>query len=365
MLVKRARLALGFVAGFIVAFLILKGAHIVHDRIVDRRIHSTTFSVQQDRALLIRTPHRSLSGQTLAHGAMFRDAVDLVISENWVLVLGTNNRLTGLNLIDGNIRDFSAILASTTNQTSYPFMWSGQEDEVFVGNTDQVFAQISTEPDGTPVGILPLTRPKSMTYSLPVSGGVWLSSGFFWDGVTTLVTGRREGNHLVSVKDIKRPIFPGLSPSVFWEANRNSIAARPDGERLAEAFWYAPYIYIFDNTGNFLRSTLTPVDVNQAFSEGIANGEVRMRHISGTIRCYIAATASRLNIIGLFSGKSRHKIGYAIEANELHVFNWDGQLVEIDRLDSFVSKIEVSPDGNVIYASRVGNDPGIVEYKLH
>ncbi len=84
-----------------------------------------------------------------------------------------------------------------------------------------------------------------------------------------------------------------------------------------------------------------------------------------TIRCYIAATASQLNIIGLFSGKSRHEIGYTIEADELHVFNWDGQLVEIDRLDSFVSKIEVSPDGNVIYASLVGSDPGIVEYKLH
>ena len=215
------------------------------------------------------------------------------------------------------------------------------------------------------MGIRPLSRPKSMTYSLPVSGGRWLSSGFFWDGATTLVVGRREGDHLVSIQDIRQPVFPKLPPAVFWEANRNSVAARPDGRRFAEAFWYAPYISIYEGTGVLLRSTPPPISVKQVFGEGIANGEVRMRHLPDTIRCYIAVTASQEHIIGLFSGRSIRELGYKILANELHIFSWDGQLVEIDQLDSPVSKIEVSSDGNVIYASRGGTDPGVIEYRLH
>ena len=75
----------------------------------------------------------------------------------------------------------------------------------------------------------------------------------------------------------------------------------------------------------------------------------------------LATTDSR--IYALFSGRTRAE-GRANYGNTVHVFDWDGRLVDVLRLDEFVIALAVDPAGEALYGIRHDPFPAVLEFTV-
>lgn len=357
-------LALKLVAGVAVAVLVTEGSAFIREAFASRRNHIAVFSAAPGAERLLRESRYVLTGRVLASGSKFRDTIEIAVSGDWLLALRLNNRLTGLNLRNGSVRDFSAFLSTLHVGVEYHTIWAGRrQGEVFLGSPSRTFSQLSLTSEGIANDTHSFARPTDVLHSLPLAEERWVSDGLFQDG-TTLLFNQLKGDSLRGGEAIRKPVFPGLSPFVSLEANRNAIAASPDGRRFAQAFWFAPLIHIYDNTGTLLHSTSAPVNVAQAFGEHLMRGDVRMRYLPQTTHCYISVAATSKRVIALFSGKTRHESGLKVEGSQLHVLAWDGRLIGVVNLDSPVSRLAASPEGELLRAIHREPDSAILEYRL-
>jgi hypothetical protein len=358
------RAAIKFSIGAAAAVLVMQGASLIQRLRAAKQIHVAPFARTAQSPLLSQEPRSIGSGRVLAAGPEFADTIDIVVSGDWLLALRLQNRLIGLNLRHGTVRDFSGILAKQ-RPVEYHQMWRGRrEGEVFVGNIAQRFTQLSVTAEGVTEDTTSFTRPPDVRYSLPVGKEEWLSNGYFRDDAT-LVSSQLVSDQLKTLSPIRHPVFPGISPFVSLEANKNSVAARPDGRRVAQAFWFAPFVHIYDSSGELLHSIPTSLGMVQEFGEHLVHGDVRMRYLPETVRCYVAVATTSVNVIALFSGKTMKEAGpNPIAGSQLHILNWDGAVTDVVNLDAAVSGLAASAKGELLWAIRRGQDAAILEYAL-
>lgn len=355
---------LRFAAGFAGALFLVGIWSVTKGRFVAKTRHVALFSPQAEVGLPLEPLHRSVVGRVLASGVDFGGILDIVPSGDWLMALRMENRLTGLNLRNGTVRDFSALLAGQIPHVEYEMMWAGRSrNGLLLGNISRTISELSVTSEGGATISHSYDRATDVCYSIPVVHGRWISNGFYRDQ-TTLTVDELVGDHLKVSRAVRRPVFPRLPPFVSLEANRNSIVANPEGGLLAQAFWFAPRIYIYDSTGALEHSFSAPVRISQVFGERFVHGDVRMRYFPETTRCYISVAATDRRVFGLFSGKAIRELGTRVEASELHTITWNGDLVEIVNLDSQVSAIAASSDGQVLWAARREPNPAILEYRL-
>jgi hypothetical protein len=337
--------------------------------VISKRNHTATFPAALDsKAHLGKS--RLVSGRVLASGTDFAEAADLVVSGDWLLILAMVNRLTALNLRDATIKDFSAVFSTLPSKRDfrvpYSMMWGGRTpSEVFVGNNFQMFSRLLVTSDGVKSGSTTssFSRPTDVFYSLPLAEEQWVSNGLLRDE-TTLVFGKMVGGRFLANLSLKKPVFPGISQTfVSQEANRNVIAASPDGKRIAQVFWFAPVVNIYDDAGTLLHSVAGPVGVTQAFGERMVHSDVRMRHFPETTYCYLSVAATRKGVIALFSGMTRRDSRF-VQGSQLHVFNWDGDLIEVVNLDSPVAKIATRAEAGVLWGIRLRPSAAVLEYQM-
>lgn len=362
---------LAAVAGAV--FVVMQASALLRSIHAKKQYHTTAFR-SAPRSEAGSGTLRVLTGRILASGSDFSNTIEVAAVPDWLLALRRGNVLTALNLRTGLVKDVSALLANNRRGIRYDFLWVGPDhSQLFLGGGMPTFITASLNANGVQQrSVRTFVRPKasfeqSSVHSLPLAGGVWASNGFFQDGVT-LIVDELEGIYLSGHREITKPVFPGITqPSISEEANKNVIAARPDGKRLAQAFRYAPTVYVYDGTGAFLRSVAGPVSIKQAFGERLELGNPVMRFLPETTYCYIGITATNDNIIALFSGE-RPMPGRempVMRGSQLHVLTWDGVLAEIIDLDGPVSWISASPDGRLLWAVRLRPVPAVIEYKLH
>jgi len=336
---------------------------VIQGVLASRRDHVVAFPAPQGAELALRETRPVLARRVLARGPQFKNILDLVPAGDWLLALRLDGGLVGLNLRTGTIRDFSDVLARQRPYVKYEMMWRGQgQGEAFLGTIARKLIRLSVTSEGAVNITHAYARPIDTGYSLPMAGDNWLSNGYWRDG-TTLMVGQLSGDRLTG-HAVNGPVFPGLSPLVSLDAHWNSVAARPDGERMAQVYWYAPLVHIYDSSGGLVQSMAAPVSVTQRFTEHMVSGNARMQFLPQTTRCYVDVTAQSKRVLALFSGQQPLKSSGRIEGSQLQVLTWEGQFAAIVNLDSLVSRIAATPDGDLLWAARRGLDPEIVEYRL-
>lgn len=158
----------------------------------------------------------------------------------------------------------------------------------------------------------------------------------------------------------------GRTPDVVLQhAYSGPLVANPSRTRLALANRHADRLEIFDASGVEQRTVrvrggFLPKFVVRSNSQGpsMASGE-------DTRFAYIDAAATESAIYGLFSGTRRmDRPGRAAFGDIVYVFDWEGRLTRVLKLDALAVAIAVDPDGRTLYAILWDPRPAIARYAL-
>lgn len=189
-----------------------------------------------------------------------------------------------------------------------------------------------------------------------------LALGFFSEGRFRRFDG--EGRMLGTVgslPDADREV-PGHVLQHAWQGR---MERRPDGSLLAVGFRHAGRLEIFSPEGELVRRAAVPFEFLPRFwveeypdGPGLGTGDdLRFG--------YVNLAASQDRIYGLFSGRLRGPSeGRGPFGRHIHVFDWEGRLLRVWRLDTDAVAIAVSADEDVLYAARHEPTPAVLRYEL-
>lgn len=156
-----------------------------------------------------------------------------------------------------------------------------------------------------------------------------------------------------------------VPPTVLQHAWQGRMARRPDGALLAVGYRHAGRLEIFSFDGELVRRAAVPFEFLPRFwveeypdGPGLGTGDdLRFGYV------HVAATRDR--IYGLFSGRLRGPSkGLGPYGQHVHVFDWEGRLQDVWRLDSDALAIAVSVEAKALYAVRHEPAPAVVRYEL-
>lgn len=347
------------------AILITAGMSVIQRYEALQDYHSAAFPAPTVHGRSSEIPTDLLIGR-ITTATSLANVEDFVAANGWFIAIRFPNHLTAINRRTGDIQEFTGLPSADKPYTPYDFIWTGRtSDEVFVGSNFRLCVRLLVSANGLtmPTTHNVVTRNRDILSSLPLANGSWASNGLFKDN-TTLTINRLSDDRLLPTRDVRQPVFPSIHhPFVSLEANRTSIAVAPDGRRLVQGFWFAPRINIYDESGTLLHAISGPSGITQAFSEQQVHGEVRMKYLPQTTRCYIAITATDQYIFALFSGRTI-KDSRAVNGAQIHVFSWDGNLTHIIYLDRPVAAVVVSRDGSLLWGLQREAPPAIIEYDI-
>ena len=227
------------------------------------------------------------------------------------------------------------------------------------------------------VGQGPLPEFQEMV-KLHNGGGVYLHPAWLTD--TTLAVSaiapmhpqgrllltRRTGEVIRTIGQTPRhPDAASIPTTVLQHAYESYVTVRPDRARFATATRQADRLEIYRADGTQLAQVagstgfLPVFEVNQR-AEGVSmalGGEVRAG--------YMDLESNDDRIYALFSGV---RLGddpqQAFFGREVHVFDWDGNLLARLKLDAPALTIAVAPDEKQLFAIRHDPEPSVVRYDL-
>lgn len=157
-----------------------------------------------------------------------------------------------------------------------------------------------------------------------------------------------------------------LPVPVLEHVYQSTLAARPDGSRLALATRFLNHIELYDANGTLLRVVSGPVPVAPVFHVAMAGGAPTMASDENLRFGYTGIAGGERYIYALFSGRRRgdYPPSAATYADQLHVFDWDGNLARVVPLGRDISIIAVAPDEQTLYGISVGDTEALVAYDL-
>lgn len=161
--------------------------------------------------------------------------------------------------------------------------------------------------------------------------------------------------------------FSELQPDIAMHLNRSSMVVQPAGGRIAVAFLYISRLHLYDRHGRQTLAVAGPQEITPAYRTAYDNREgiTRFLRTDETRFAYIDVTATDEAIYALYSGRARGEAdGQEYAGNTIHVFDWDGRLVEVVQLPEDARRIMVDPSGERLYAARDLPWPGVIELNL-
>lgn len=143
---------------------------------------------------------------------------------------------------------------------------------------------------------------------------------------------------------------------VWHRAMQTRLKPRPDRTRWVVVSRFADRMEIYDADGALTALGERPYGFDPQDMVDEDPAAVRFGYID------VATTQSR--IYALFSGRKRGE-GEANFGDRIHVFDWDGHLVDVWQLDSRLIAVAVTPDGRELYGVRHVPVPAVVHYPLN
>ena len=141
----------------------------------------------------------------------------------------------------------------------------------------------------------------------------------------------------------------------------NDLVIHPSSRKFAAVYSQFPMVRIFDNSGNIEKTSLLDNWEEQQFE--ISGNSVKT---SSSCQYYLATAANSNYICALYLGKfpdEMEQMSMEDARLEIHIWNWEGELVATYLPDSLVMKIAIAED-NTIYATSPLDDEHIYSYKL-
>lgn len=192
--------------------------------------------------------------------------------------------------------------------------------------------------------------------------GGFLATGFFTEGRLGHYTGTGvfEGS--------SGPLPPSRSdtpPEVLQHAWRGLLKPDPSGTRFVLANRHAGQLEVYSVEGGLQRRIHGPLDFEPRF-EVVRGAKGPSLATGGDLRFgYLDVSASESRIYALFSGRTRS--GHPEQATygrEVHVFDWEGRVRSILRLDADVVALAVDPGRDRLLAVSHLPVPSILAYPL-
>jgi len=212
------------------------------------------------------------------------------------------------------------------------------------------------------------TRLVSLLADATLYGPVWIGSrvaslGFFADGRRVWVFDST-GAHTGAFGEL--PSSPVDAPTYVLEhAYQATLVVNPIRTRMAVLTRHAGHVTIFGTDGSLVADTSGPEPFEPEFSVARgARGPVMAtdEHLRFG---YLDGWGTDSYLFALFSGRRRADFpGEANFGEYVHVFDWQGRLQAVWKLDAAALSIAVDPEGRTLYAVRHHPEPAVVRYAL-
>lgn len=150
---------------------------------------------------------------------------------------------------------------------------------------------------------------------------------------------------------------------VLQHAYQSAMTVHPDGRRAALAYRYTDRVEIIHLDGTLTHAMNGPVQQPPVFEVGRMQGQPVMATNETTLSAYTAVTSTADRIYALYVGRTRGEPGSDL-ANRIHVFDWDGNLLDVYRLDRWTGGVAIDPTGNTLYTTSTYPEPAVLRYSL-
>ncbi len=182
-----------------------------------------------------------------------------------------------------------------------------------------------------------------------------IAAGFFDAGRLGLFAS--DGTMLGAVGDLPTHTEQETPAIVLQHAYMGTLKAHPDRSRLAMGLRHASWIEIRDANGVLLARTELPSERFGPEFEVADTEKGPMMRSDETLRFgYIDIAVTSGRIYGLYSGRTRAgNRGRANFGQQIHVFDWSGELIEVTDVERDLIAIAVDADDSLLYG--VSHDP--------
>ncbi|MGD8866835.1 MAG: hypothetical protein PVI01_04380 [Gemmatimonadales bacterium] len=198
----------------------------------------------------------------------------------------------------------------------------------------------------------------------PVTQAAWLSedevvvSGRFEDHWLRFLSVDRSTRTLTETGRVGTAPAGDVSGPEARFLNWTTMTVSPDRQKVALAFLYPSRVVLIDTSTRRYTEVETPISIEpRILSDGVS---VRPDIRGGARLSYVDVASTSEYVYALFSGTPRPRWGFG---QQVHVFNWDGELVGALRLAERVNHFAVSATTNQVYGIRYDPDSVLFEFE--
>jgi len=211
----------------------------------------------------------------------------------------------------------------------------------------------------------------NISRDITLQSNALLTSPAWRDAATLMSPGFLPSGRLVVFDSTGRLLRTlGVTPSVgrlpvrvSQHAYQSTLATNSSRSRFVLATRYADRVEIFSRNGP-TQLAERPFGFDPTVTEAnTRNGPIA--NLQAARFGYVNVTADDDHIFALFSGKlSRRFHGRENYGRYIHVFDWDGKLVQVAQLDQESIALALHPSSKTLYAVGAPPDPQVRSYPL-
>lgn len=196
-----------------------------------------------------------------------------------------------------------------------------------------------------------------------VSDTLLLSPGIFDDaGRLARVNARGE---LLGFAGPSPPGAETVPMRVRQHAYQSVTSFNPRRGLLAVGTRHADRIEVYRPDGSLVRQWNGAGGFEPLYTVATFAGTPTFAGSDEMVHGYVDVATTEKHVYGLFSGRTRKEHGGRSSYGEqVHVFDWDGKLQRVFRLDQDVIDIAVPEDEHTLYAVVPEPEPKVVKYRL-
>jgi hypothetical protein len=143
------------------------------------------------------------------------------------------------------------------------------------------------------------------------------------------------------------------------------MAVRPDGRRIVIATQYADQLEFYGPDGGRIKTVRGPFGFDPRFTVVDIQGFKTMSSDESMRHGYVDVTATQDRVYALFSGRTREAFGGGASFGRyVHVYDWDGKLLQVLTLDRDLISITLSADERRVFGAAHDPEPVIMTYDL-
>lgn len=157
-------------------------------------------------------------------------------------------------------------------------------------------------------------------------------------------------------RTVDGPLFRGLPRGFSRQLHDGTLAARPDGKKLALAFHWHDRLNFYDSASLHLERAISGPHLSKlefSLVGGGTGGAARIRPNNDSVTAYVDLATTNDVVVALHSGRDERRFpGTSTLGDTLHVYAWDGRFFGIWRLNDAVSDIVVDESSRSLLALR-------------